>query len=1191
MDVSIRQIVRLKRHIRVEPCSTLSTSSRRISYLGPPSGHHHRTRQKTISPPPVTAPLGHAADMLKLSGVSRAVKRVYFNHNRMSYPALIVELLCNPAQWTAETDYEFSGAVRLLRDAYEKCIPGEEGEVGASEYVFTRSLSCAGFSTDRLSTLGTYPLLFSIHSLTKTLRMFSESENCPSESVVLVTQLLVRRYEMELQNGGPTKTLTEQLRPIWRSCTAYHVGSIAKGLSTLSDEEDGGLRFEWRSVVQLDCVELYLRRALHEITNDSDDHDGSGYRDHILHGSQCRLPSDGRTSRGDNELDNIARLCLMCNKKSTSEVICQLYHYYASLGNVSIANLVRVVSNCSLHANSIQQTGLSSDPMVMETLLSVVDALVAHAATDLPTVEEGLYNGCILLQTFGLPDRVISIYDLFPIRETPYSVMARISVKDVKGALKALDRIAAQRPGGWKRLPAIVRSVMVPLCRLVGSVGKNEDIEDLYKVLIGFQNSVMLVGGLMESLFAGICDRIEAIGKEIKFMKNVNAKKVVNHVIPFFRTALLFVGDDFNTDAILQVLEVSLQARPASVVLTSAVMWTLQRASSNSIQELFLRVDKSTHNIPFLYYFALCYCRDMGERSTMERLAEVWQVDGRAIWAREPHLAPAYKMWRCTSCGRVNSDRFNYCVCSALRSGQVLCNTCGYAQCEQVPFCRSCGSAVSSTTTQAAVIRKPWHCHSCKSNNPARHVLRCCTCGQPTGPVLRKTNEHHTSSFCACAPSDSPAVVSYKNAVGYCSDCHQPKMEYARQHSSVWRCTGCRQLRSSLERVCPNCPQVECLPFAVQHAISATRYCWSCHAAEGDPFTDTCSACGVQGDLHLTEHSTAATADTKVAQPQEEQQPMAQREVVFFSCDQCGNLQKESDTVDHKCEQCGAILESNEETRLTLRDRQCIKCGSVTAAEHMGCFCRSCLSYLPPTVKQGWTSAVVISTCEELAACFDSEGHDGKTEQAVTVQSFSEKRYEQLTSLLGELATQWKTQVEHTVLRDARIQVLMALRRLTTSLEEPMSYNKSARRACGLVKQLMIRSDEAPLLDKDTTLQNNFYAPKEKCTECLGGHPTEICEFNTDAEWICEDCGTANTNEDICRYLCCRCLALRPVVQDLLPSECWECGKCGRANIEFETYCIHCGIDKEISKKANEEAAKRREVKGVVRAENEQTLL
>jgi hypothetical protein len=37
---------------------------------------------------------------------------------------------------------------------------------------------------------------------------------------------------------------------------------------------------------------------------------------------------------------------------------------------------------------------------------------------------------------------------------------------------------------------------------------------------------------------------------------------------------------------------------------------------------------------------------------------------------------------------------------------------------------------------------------------------------------------------------------------------------------------------------------------------------------------------------------------------------------------------------------------------------------------------------------------------------------------------------------------------------------------------------------------------------------------------------------------------------------------LRPVVRDLLVPTCWVCHDCHRANMQFERYCVHCGLER-----------------------------
>lgn len=646
----------------------------------------------------------------------------------------------------------------------------------------------------------------------------------------------------------------------------------------------------------------------------------------------------------------------------------------------------RVQQESNTHEKNAEWNGTSalsfgSFGRFLEFINTAVDHLVKTKAGSIKEVEEGLVHGCAALFSLGNSLRVRQLYRSLPeLRETSSSVAACVALGDPSGALEALSKLGYSQCGGWVYIPAAVGDTIFAVCHLVGYKGTTSNVEELYRALIAFQNKGMLMANYMETVLRGVTLRIALHRSEAPSsptstsldgktrQKALSPREVVSDIVPLIDITLQMLGDDVNADVILSLIESAVRwpATPFVVPLVVGIVSVLRRVANQHISLLsfFTRVDSSTNHMPFLQYFVLCtirdgrhWCRKEEEEEVFEHLVGIWGVDGTAVRRRAPSLAPSYKLWCCSGCGRPNSDRFNFCACSALRNGFILCPLCQYGQDERWPVCLSCGgdmsdpscttplitsatdsnvTSSSSTSGQgtegiAAVVRKSWSCSSCGASNPARQVLLCFRCSKLTGPLAelhRKRKERkgghspvsapysssscrsssswsptddkrrevssvssgpppllpHNSSFCQCNYGVR-SKTTYTTCIGFCHTCRTFRSSHSKSMSFVWRCSSCQQLRSSLERSCPRCPQVECVPFLFSHAAEDSRYCRQCRQVCVDPFLDDCPSCGGKQCLDVSLPA-ALPVDTGAAL----QNPEHKSSKTSTSCQHCHSL-------------------------------------------------------------------------------------------------------------------------------------------------------------------------------------------------------------------------------------------------------------------------------------------------------------
>ncbi|KAG5466948.1 hypothetical protein LSCM1_01126 [Leishmania martiniquensis] len=744
------------------------------------------------------------------------------------------------------------------------------------------------------------PLLPKMESVVR--RVVRASSPALLSTVVQACQVRVRHPDIVAGDGSAVST------------------SATAALCTSQAEEDLHGACRWRAFMSDRAIKVCLQQIVQVLTASSSDRrtDGAGGASAVTPAARlqihqcclCRIPRhmDDRTRH------DCAILAMTALKQTPFTVLLAAYQYFREEGLASAVVAQRFLAHCRVCVTHATQQGISLTTYIspaaakagVEALLHAHNA-VRNSGRDSKQLETAVSNAAAALNALGFPHVVRSLYEEptptvsgtppSAFSETPYSVLSQVLLRNVSGAVVALEALGASRPDGWPSLPPAAVESMAAVSRLVGQEGSVDDIERLYAALVGFHNAGLFVSTYVESVLAGVCDRMWKIARQqhawgvAKTVPRAPPCEIVGRVVPVFRAILGYVGDELNADMIFELVETALHLRDYAVPLTAALVSALRSSAEQSLclQELLCRADASTHGAPFLCYYTLCYARDFGSPATFDHLAALWRIDGDAIWSRASRLSPSLRLWTCIVCGRLNSNRYNYCVCSALRYSYVLCGACGYAQDERLRQCRCCGQTrVPKALTAGAVARKAWQCRDCGARNPARQTLMCFRCGQPTGPCIQQdaaadlksgtasapaipgccfSNEFHRGLACGAASTATRAATAYMAAVGVCHECGRFKADHAERHSTVWICMGCHQRRSSLEHVCPSCPQVECLPKAVcREPVGVPRVCGRCGREEANPFAMACRGCGSTSDpfAHRSDSAKAASLSEQV---------------------------------------------------------------------------------------------------------------------------------------------------------------------------------------------------------------------------------------------------------------------------------------------------------------------------------------
>lgn len=855
---------------------------------------------------------------------------------------------------------------------------------------------------------------------------------------------------------------------------------------------------------------------------------------HAVH--QCVLPT-APCDCNEETKDALAVLAMSCLRFARWRSLCSLYDCFLSRQPSTLLLIQsKFLANCG---SSI----LSPSARLHERYRPLIhSAFTAVAGSiSLKSVEEGVVHGCAALHALGDDAMVRTVYLHHPtLRETAYSVASRIALEDISGCLSAITALGRSQPSGWMYIPAVVAEVLGSASHLVGRNGTPEDIGELYAALIAFRNKGMIVSSFIECTIGGVAHRVSQLSLQLEGSSTLTLKEVLQCVTPMIEKSLAFLGDEINADLLLKLVEATVRAGKYAVALTIGLINVLKRGSAHhlSVRHFFFdRVDATTAHLPFIMYFAICVARDAQLRDVFEHLMTVWsaaypQVPATAaslIWKRATHLSPAYKLWLCSGCGRVNSDRFNYCACSALRSGFVICAHCDFPQDERWPSCLSCNTPASSKPLRS-LVRRSWVCPHCSATNSARQVLMCFRCMKPN-PRLQAlerpggTPASTPESFCRC-PYGQTGVVSYTTCAAYCRACHVFRDPYSANNSYFWRCCSCHQLRSSLERTCPRCPQVECVPFLYSHSVHDTRCCRHCGASHTDPFADSCSQCG----------KASSAAEGPVL-----------------------SITMESDEV------------KDTEDPVTERPPETITCGkchwsATDGVSRSALVCPSCLNclYSADDVRRRLAECLKEDSGNELLVSIANALHNAIVEkQSVNDMMENTSASESCSDLYTSLEPVWKavsppqlkpgTESETaTIFLDSE-QRGMLVERFSSALQNIGAYLAASQKA---------RRTAACMIHFLVALGANLGdVTGSRCPMCLGSHPVAVCPCNT-GNWSCDSCEHVNDNAGLSRYVCGNCLLLRPAIQAMQMSYCWRCSRCFHYSPELEAFCITCGLER-----------------------------
>ncbi|KAG8343855.1 hypothetical protein TRVL_05314 [Trypanosoma vivax] len=819
-------------------------------------------------------------------------------------------------------------------------------------------------------------------------------------------------------------------------------------------------------------------------------------------------------------------LCIQimsCLKHAPLFLLCDVYTTMEKGSLITPSVQCKFLANCGIAV--AMSNAITPD---CANVISRVFGSLMSAESDTGHIEEGLVHGCAALIVMGRDDLVRSVYTVHPsLRETPHSVMSHVRCRDVVQACRSLLRLAESREEGWINIPLPTAHAIRALCTLVGRHGAPSDVVPLYRAIVSFHNPGMIVSQYMEYVLSGVCDRIASVNEN--FQKDTPPRIVLEYVIPFLRAVITCIGDDVNADMFLVMLETSLRVQHFAVPLTASIVWVLQRSKSLALIDLFSRADPSTNGIAFLNYFSLCYARDRGLRETVEHLCAVWRCDAVPILKRHPSLAPPCKLWKCAACGRSNSDRFNYCLCSALRNGFVVCRCCRYVQDERWASCQACGNNISESGVVAALPRRAWSCTACGANNPARQISRCFRCRAPLGPAVVTLSKLDAvdSVECSCADSKISGKRNEGEVRHLCRACGWFRESWAAANSLIWRCEGCGMLRSSLERTCPDCPHVDYLPFAIVRKCGDPISCPDCGSLVTNCFRQKCSGC--EGAIHAGDSVRRATSVAGV--------PSAGATDVMQYSGCCATVAAGLSGSSVEC--CGSVCDPE---MFPTSSRRCDACTKEMTSPHIAAACLHCYAFLLP-FNGRWSAAVVRETLRLIIGRLDIGAG-----------------FESIANLLAMMLESLRTYAVHNAIGDLHEVVMVEGGRIQGRLSEDLVYDVMGRRIVALVKQLQEHIDQSIGI-----VMPHFQ--EHECRHCLGTHSEDICPFSG-VQWLCEVCGAEGENADICRYVCRNCLSLRPCVQEKCPTEVWECPQCQRANVDFELYCIFCGMQREAAENA-----------------------
>lgn len=948
--------------------------------------------------------------------------------------------------------------------------------------------------------------------------------------------------------------LEEVIELVLLEAAPIHVASVVQSLllPPVVAKDAGAARecLQWHPVVSVRLARRCVQRAASTVRQQRG-RDAALSEDTLYSLHRCVQSTFAPNAEGRPRLSEGEALGFAIQSMSTLRYspYCTLRRWYEQLERTCVLSPAvnnKFLANCGLLLTSASQPLPGCDDGGA-AVIRAVDALM-NCTWCLKLIEEGLVHGSSVLAALGEAEKLKGVFAAYPgLRETPHTVMMRVRQSDVQEALRALLALAQSRSEGWVRMPPAVIETIYAVSELVGKCGTPEDVPSLYRAVVTYHNPGMIAGQSIERVLAGLCQRMRLLESRFGDLRHAAPHLVVRDIVGMAHATFAYVGDDFNTDSMLTLLETAVNTAHVAVPLCTALLREMSMMTSLSIQELFQRVDQSTNGTPFLHYYTLCYARDHGYLSAVEHLCAVWHVSAAPVLCRSSHLSLPYKLWQCASCGRRNSDRYNYCTCSALRNRLVGCGACGYLQDERRPNCLLCGISLNKNV-RTATVRMGWVCQSCHANNSALQSLLCFRCSAPTGPSFsmltgNKERKSEADGFCLCGGSKD----AYANRIGYCRQCGTFKMPYAARHSTVWRCQGCQQLCSSLEPFCPSCPQVENLPASVEHPAATIRHCKKCATAVANPFCTVCPNCASEDALYARLACDVPAPLSDAGEPVT--RSSLENAVLLVEITAEGALSFGfNGPPQGDIPAAGApTLPTGEVRSAGWEGRQCSSCK--TAITNCSAICPHCGVFNRPRLaSETWTAQCLRDTCSTMVASCATM-LTGTSTKAVAQRATTLTRLMEALEIFTPEALGTE---EDGVLEESRPAIVASLHRLVASLQPLYPTEPVTRRAAALLQCFMTAVDQRCRLT-----ESQHFLPHERCRQCLGGHQEELCCYHQ-SPWVCEDCGAESNNDDVCRYLCIQCLALRPVVQDLMIASCWECPHCRRANVDVETYCIHC---------------------------------
>lgn len=492
-----------------------------------------------------------------------------------------------------------------------------------------------------------------------------------------------------------------------------------------------------------------------------------------------------------------------------------------------------------------------------------------------------------------------------------------------------------------------------------------------------------------------------------------------------------------------------------------------------------------------------------------------------------PHFYRQYALRNAPMLASVTSSEHLH---SVWKSPAVAQNTDMFWVC---PVCSKPNSARYGFCTCSALASTRVVCGLCSAEQDSR-LPECVTCGASIAAQKNKVTVTQANWACvACSAQNPPHVFDS------CIKCGVARKKRSTKRPPCAQCNSVSARPLSVEPFCISCGKRDaCFTNETSHFV------WFCYACDGyHAATDL--VCPSFGNQMLT----AAT-------PRRPWHPV--------TCPQCGTAASSPFAVE--CKACSCNLRRVGERR---ESKHALACGGCCALNHgasasdacVGCStplgdaeyvplaaqrCGAC-HYMPPTGTSSCLSAVcskcgvLVRGAESCSAFSWSWSHVRATLEAAALWERGDRCAARFLELLEFLATR----VIYLEAPSAAVQRQLAPLLAKCQQSFRQSGNLARRRTAALCGKLLFSPVAA-----------------DKCSECLGTHPSACCSLTPHASWRC-DCGEVNKNTALGQYLCLRCLECRPEVKKLVSYDAWACTSCKKPNVDFETYCVYCGTDRD----------------------------